>query len=445
MLNVFYRAARSPSATAPCRPRAMASLVVVLLCSAASGATPLTLEQAIGLAEQRNPALRSAQAAGAAAEGEWKEVQAPLWNNPQVATETRRRQLFQAGQPDVTRRDSALSFSQTFELGGQQGARRAMAGTGQRAVTANIEDIRREVRAQTEQRFVRLLGLQSRLQAEHQALDLVQQAAELVGKRVKAGEDSKLDGNLARVEAERAANQLAQIEEQLAQARADLTQILQWDNPQTLEAVGDIDAPPRAYTLAALLALAAQRPKMRTLESREQIAKSRLDLERGAQYPDLTVGLAYSPEYGIDGKDRITTLSFSLPLPLFRRNEGSIGRALSELDQAKIEHQAAERNTAPMITTLWAQQESLRNRVARLRQAVIPSLEENQSLSLKALRAGEIGLTQFLLVRRQVLDGQRDMLDALTELRQVQSTLENAAGWPGQLPPLDHPAPGGTP
>lgn len=72
----------------------------------------------------------------------------------------------------------------------------------------------------------------------------------------------------------------------------------------------------------------------------------------------------------------------------------------------------------------------------RLRRAVLPSLEENQKLSLKALQAGEIGLPQFLLVRRQLLDSELDLLGARVELRVTRIALENSAGWPEALEPL---------
>lgn len=88
------------------------------------------------------------------------------------------------------------------------------------------------------------------------------------------------------------------------------------------------------------------------------------------------------------------------------------------------------------MTALWLRMQSLQQRVERLQSAVLPSLEENQRLSFKALQAGEIGLSQFLLVRRQALDGRRDLLEARTELRLVRIALETAAGWPSELPPL---------
>ena len=63
-----------------------------------------------------------------------------------------------------------------------------------------------------------------------------------------------------------------------------------------------------------------------------------------------------------------------------------------------------------------------------LRDAVLPALEENQRLSQQSLREGEIGVPQQVLVNRQLLDGRRDLLDAITELRLTRIALDQIAG-----------------
>ena len=433
---MFIRTLPSPPPQARHWHAAFVASLMALFHPLSGQAVPLTLEEALNVAEQRNPSLQEARASVAAAQGEFNDVRAPLWNNPQITTEHRRRQLSQVGRPGSQRNDTGIGVSQTFELGGQQQARRSAAEANKWVVEQTIEATRREVRGEATQRFIQVLSLQQRTQTDERALEILQRAAESVRKRVKAGEDSRLDGNLALVEAERAANQLAQVKEQLSQVRAALASFLQLDPGSAPEATGELDAVPAGYTLTDLLTSAARRPMMQAFDAKERAAKSRLNLERGTVYPDLTVGVFFSPENDIDGKDRITTLTFSLPLPLFRRNSTGIGRAQTELDRARIERQAAERDTQATVTVLWQRLESLRQRVDRLQTFVLPSLEENQTLSLKALQAGAIGLSQFLLVRRQVLDGQRDLLDARTELRLASVALENAAGWPEELSPL---------
>ena len=70
----------------------------------------------------------------------------------------------------------------------------------------------------------------------------------------------------------------------------------------------------------------------------------------------------------------------------------------------------------------------------RLESAVIAPLDMNRQLSSKAFGAGEIGLLQLVLVNRQMLEGQRDLLAARTELRLAAIALESAAGWlPAEL------------
>ncbi|MHB1077348.1 TolC family protein [Thiobacillus sp.] len=390
---------------------------------------PLSLEQAWEQAEQANPELRSAQANLAAAQGEFTDARALLWNNPQLSTEWRKRTLPQTTIPAQSNREWTVGLAQTFEIAGQQGIRRSAAQQALAATQAVIAETRRQVRAEVEQQFVRVLGLQQRIQMEERTLKLVEEAATAVRKRVAAGEDSRLDGNLAKVEAERAQNQVSLLREQLIQARAELAALLQLPTDSLPEPSGSLEPSPASYTLEELLAGAANRPLLRAYDHQEKAARSRLDLEHAAIYPDVTLGLSTAREGFANPQDRITGLSVSLPLPLFRRNDTGIGRATTELTRVRVQQQAVQRDARAQVLALWERRENLKTRVKRLSESVLPSLEENQHLSSVSFRVGEIGLLQLLLVNRQVLDGQRDLLDARTELRLTNVALEAAAGW----------------
>ena len=395
---------------------------------------PLTLEQAWEQAEQANPALRSTQANLAAAQGELTDARALLWNNPQITAERRKREIPLATDPTQINREWGVGLAQTFEIAGQQGARRSAAQQSLAATQEVIAETRRQLRAEVEQRFVRVLSLQLRIQTEEQTLKLIEQAAAMVGKRVAVGEDSRLDGNLAKVEAERSRNQVSLFREQLIQVRAELASLLQLPAGNVLEVAGALDPGPGPYAIEELLVAATSRPALRALDYREKAAKSRLDLERASVYPDVTVGLTTAREGPADIREKVTGLSISLPLPLFRRNDTGIGRATTELTQTQIENQAAKRDIRAQVFALWERLGNLKARVQRLTESVLPSLEENQHLSSVSFRAGEIGLMQLLLVNRQVLDGQRDLLDARTELRLAKIALEAAASWqPNEL------------
>jgi len=403
---------------------------LALATGSAFAAIPLTLDEAWRMAESANPTLRTTRANLDAAEGQLRDASGLLYNNPQLSTDQTRRRVPQSGQADTRFHEQTVGISQTFEIAGQAGYRRETAARELAAVTENIDDVRRQVRAEVEQRFYRVLVLQRRIETEREALTAVNDAAAAVKKRVAAGEDSRLDGNLAAVEAERGHNQLAVLDEQLLQARAELATALQLPATALPETAGELRATPMAATLEALQTAARERPLLRSLEHREQAARNRLGLERSAAYPDITVGLSTGREAPYDAREQFTRLTLSLPLPLFRRNGAGIGKATTELTQAEIERQSTEREVVAQVNSLWQRLGSLQGRVKRLGESVMPALDENRRLSSTAYRAGEIGLLQLLLVNRQLLDARRDYLDALGDFIQTRIALEQTAGWP---------------
>lgn len=405
-----------------------------LALSAAAVAAPLTLEQAWALAEQANPELRAAQANLIAAQGQATDARAPLWNNPEPFGDITRRKIPEQGQPDTNTRDWRLGLRQTFETGGQQRIRREMARENLTAVELAIADTRRRVRLDVAQQFFRVLGLQQRSIMERETLSLIESAAGAVRRRVSEGEDTRLDGNLAEIEAARARNQLALLQEQLLRARAELASMLQLPPGQLPEAAGTLARAPLLTDLPTLLASLEQRPDITASAARLRTAFAQLRLERATVSPDVTIGLSYGRDGSVFRDENVAGLAVSLPIPLFRRNATGIGRAVTERTQREIEDIALNRNVRAEIQALWTQMENLRSRVERLRSSVLPLLEENQRLSQTAMREGEIGLLQLLTVNRQLLDGRRDLIQAETELRLIEAFLDPLTGMPITTP-----------
>jgi cobalt-zinc-cadmium efflux system outer membrane protein len=392
----------------------------------------LTIESALALAQRNNPELRKATASLEAVKGELTEANSPLFNNPTVNLEGGSRKLYDPTNSDSRRSEWNAGVAQTFELAGQQGFRRQTANAKLTALQQEIDEVRHRVNAEVEERFVQVLALQMRIETEQHTLELTERNTDLVGKRVEAGEDSKLDGNLASVETERARNQISLLQEQLTRVRAALAVTLQLPEQQLPTVLGELSPVASTYTLDDLLASVAGRPALKALSWREQSARSTLDLERAVQTPDLTLSLSYGRDAVVGGQDSVTSLGLSLPIPLFRKNAAGIGRATSELSQIEIEKNTLTRDARASVVAAWQRRQSLQDRVQRLTTAVYPKLEENLRFSQVAFKNGEIALPQLLLVQRQVIDAQRDLIEAQLDLRLTQIELEYAAGWPAR-------------
>ncbi|MBX3672571.1 MAG: TolC family protein [Burkholderiales bacterium] len=389
---------------------------------------PLTLDDAWMMAEERNASLVASHAAVSAAQASAEAAGALLWNNPEVSAGRSRRAAAVSSPGGATVREWSAGLAQAIEIGGQRTHRLASARRDLEAATWQAEQARRELRAEVERRFVRVVALQARIAIERDSLALVENTADFAGRRVDAGEDSRLDGNLAIIEAARARNQLASLGDQLLQARVELGEIVQWPHAALPEAVGDLEAGPGDQTLESLLAGLPGHASLRALRAREDAARSRVDLERAARLPDVTLGLTVAREGPAESREKVTTLSLSVPLPLFRNNSAGVAQAGAELVRAEAERRAAARDAEAALTALWTRSRDLAARVATLRTTVLPALAENQSLSQRALREGEIGLVQQIVVNRQLLDGRRDLLEAMTDLRLARIALRLASG-----------------
>lgn len=407
--------------------RATFGAVLAAFALLATGQTrPLTLENALHRAEEVAPAVNVAQAQLSAGEAEAKEANAFLWNNPNLSADLIRRRIPQPGLSDARVSEWAVGLSQTFETGGQSEYRRAAASANREALAYAVPDAKRRLRAEVQQRFFKVLALQQRAAVERDGQAIAEEAAALAAKRVTAGEDSRLDGNLARIEAERARNQAGAAREALTTARAELAALLQLPLTALPEVAGDLTPATPSPASEAMLDRVAYRPDILTLQRRAEAARQRADLERAARSPDLTVGITNGRDGPYDLRESFSMLSISIPLPIFKRNDAAIGRAISERTQAEIEHRAALASARAELASLLERQVTLEERVRRLRSEVLPALEENLQLSRRARQAGEIAVPQLLLVSRQSIEARRELLEAQQELRGVATAIEAA-------------------
>ncbi|MCW5642408.1 MAG: TolC family protein [Rhodoferax sp.] len=392
------------------------------------GLLPLTLSEALRLAES-HPSVRARQAQMAAAEGRSREAASLLFKNPELGLDRTRRR---GATPDGRANEWGVGIAQSIETGGQQARRREAASASLAALRAEIDDARRLARADAALRFNAVLAAQRRVLIEQRSVALFDGTSQAIAKRRAAGEDTRLDANVALIEVERARNALAVSRERLRDARVELASALSLPPSSVPGVVGDLAMPQDGglpYGPDQLLASAQALPKLRALSAQEQAARARVGVEQGNRNPDVTIGLRVGRDGPASGRESVTTLSLSVPLPLFQRNDAAIGQALSDVQQAEIERTSTTRDVLAQIRQLWFRLDSQRQRLQRLRQAMVAAALDNQQLAEKSRQAGQIGLLDQLLVNRQALDAERDLNEALAEFHMTRIELENAAGW----------------
>jgi outer membrane protein TolC len=270
------------------------------LANAQAPASPfaLTLNEALRQAELASPAVKLREAQLAAAEGARQQASTLLANNPELSVGRNRTQTRVTPSPDERSSGWSVGIAQPIEIGGQQARRREAAAAALDALRAEIEDARRQARSDAALRFHAVLAIQRRIQIEQRSVDLFDSTAQAVAKRRTAGEDTRLDANVALVEAERARNALAVAREQWLDARSELAAALQLPPSAVPSVAGELatelgTGPP--YSLDQLVTAAQALPRLRALSARESAARARLGVERASRLPDLTVGVNVGP------------------------------------------------------------------------------------------------------------------------------------------------------
>ena len=367
------------------------ALALVLAAIAASAGTQqppaaLTLDEAMRLAEVAHPSVLAREAQLAAAEGTRREAASLLFNNPELGTEGIRRRANATGS---SWNEWSVGISQPFETGGQQAKRREAAAAGLDALRAEIDDVRRQARVEAATRFLAVLSAQQRVQLEQRSVELFERSAQAVAKRRAAGEDTRLDANVALVEAERARNSLALASERLIDARSELGTAVRLPPSALPEVAGELGTTidPLPYRLEQLLASAQYLPRQRALAAREEAARARLDVERGSRNPDVTVGVHVGRDGPSNDSERLAILSLSVPLPLFKRNDAAIGQAMTDMTQAEVERASAMRDIDARVRQLWSRLASQRERIQRLQRVLVPASADNQQLSARSREA----------------------------------------------------------
>lgn len=383
-------------------------------------APELTLEAALAEAEASNPDLQAAAAAVEEARGRLLGARTYPYN-PAIEVEGADR-----SGPLESTTDRGVALSQELEIAGQRGKRVDAARAGLAAAEARYARRRREVLAAVERAFAETVRSRELLEVARVDVELTQSLLSFEERRLTAGAGTQIEVNLARAAAGRAVRRLQEATAAWREARARLA-----------ESTGlDPAAPPR--TVGGLPVSAADLPPLeeltrRALEERADLAALRRDreqaerrvvLERALAVPNLELGAFASREEG----DDVTGLRAGIALPLFNRNQGGIAEAEAAVGRVAAEVAAAELTAGREIAAAYAHYQAAAEALAALEGLVVETLAESLDLLRRAVEAGELSATDVLVLRRELVEGQREQIETAGELWLAESDLELAVG-----------------
>jgi cobalt-zinc-cadmium efflux system outer membrane protein len=383
--------------------RTVATCAVVCFHAAIAAAqgTVMTLAEVLTRAREQAPHIVSARLAMEEARGRLLGASVRFQANPEIDAA-----LGNRNGPDARFTDFELGLGQSFEPRARRSARIAGANAAIAQSSANVDEVTRTVLRLAASAYYRAVHATERirlLNATHELAASVQATAE---RRFKAGDIAVLDVNLARASVARVRAEREGAEASKTLALGELRQLLRLENEAGVD--GSLPRPGEA-DLGAALQTALQRPEIRWLEAAIQEAEAELRVGLSFSKPEYGAGVRYSREEG----DQIVLGGMTVTLPVFSKGQeqravgaARAARLRSELDAARTRMQVEVRAAFDAYTRRLAA-------VRVLEAEAIPGLDENEQLTTRSFEVGQIGLSELLLIRREIVDTRSQYLEAL--------------------------------
>jgi outer membrane protein, heavy metal efflux system len=364
-------------------------------------ATKLTLDQAIELARQHNHGLLAARTT--ILQNQALEVQANVRPNPTFFTDWEYLPLFSkpgAGfidyLHDSTEGDIGMSY--LFERG-QKRQHRLEAAKDTTAVTrSQVSDNERTLAFQVAQLFINVQLAQSTLDLARQDLKSFQDTVNIGQRQYQVGALAENDFLKLRLQLVQFQTDVEQAELSKAQALSDLRQQLGYESvPAEYEIAGDLEYHPVSLKLEDLQMKALQnRPDLRAAQLGISAANSQYTLAKANGKQDFTLSGNYSHVNGLSA----VTLSFSIPIPVFDRNQGTIAQTRYAIAQAQEQQKAANGQVLTDVRDAYEGVLSNDRLVQIYRAGVLETAQRSRDISEYAYRRGATALLDFLDAER---------------------------------------------
>lgn len=378
--------------------------------------TPLDLSRVIELASQASPAVRLARAQVAETEARLAGADVRALENPTVGVALGPR-IGPSNNVDVE-----ISLEVPLERGGRRAKRVAAAGAAVAGEQQRVEETRRQTVTTAVRSYYHALAAREHMQVAAEQKRLAEELLGAAQARFEAGQVPQLEVSLARAEVARAGSQIAAAEVGAVQARTDLALALGLPSSFDLQPAGEL----KDRKLFDLAGAANPEDRSDVLVSLSDVktAEAEAVLAEAERLPDL----AFTASYAREEDANVLLGGVSVSLPLFNPRKGAVLEAQARRDRARIE---AETRKAAASAEIEGAREAYRAAVEalrRLEEDALPLGLENERLTFESYRAGKIGLSTLLQVRREALEARRSHLDTLLAAAEAGTDLAAALG-----------------
>jgi cobalt-zinc-cadmium efflux system outer membrane protein len=371
-------------------------------------AQPLTLEQALALAEQHSPQLTGAAAQVQRAKADIQTAKA--YPNPMLQILAGH----QSGRPIATPGVPGLllhySASQPVEIPAERRTRIHASNLGFRGAEDFAASVHLSVIADVKHTFYDVLRQKENVEQTKENRALVADLRKRVEVRVKVGEAGRLELTRADAELARAQALVTTAQMQLAKSQASLRAAIGVQSRENFDPQGN---PEDRLVLAPLPELRARvlaaHPALAEAAMQVAQAQAQISHQRALRIPQPD----FYGEYEHQPDLTFYRFGVTIPVPVWDRRKGPIAAAQADERRAQAAHQQRRVEIIAALERAYDQYELMDKQVQGLQAGSLYEAKAAVEAARAAYKFGERGILEVLDAQRVLQGVRNDLLDAI--------------------------------
>jgi cobalt-zinc-cadmium efflux system outer membrane protein len=385
-----------------------------------------TLEQLLVYADNHSPVIRIAQARVGLAGADIVDAEILFPTNPQLDFGAGVRTI-----DDATGFKFEVAVQQQFEIAGEPGLRLEAAQDQQRLAIAAVNEIRWSVHVEVHRLFVGLLLVRERMAQAESFVAFSQAMRDTAARQVEAGESSPLILLVADADLAQTRETVISVRQAHRALQAHLEGVIGWPLsyfPPVEGVLPDIRSAPVEEELLRMMA--ENHPSLRTRELAVVASRGRFLLEERESWPEPTLGFSYGRQSALASEAEVGVWLFNLSLPIlmWRTNQGDRARAEADLQVADLEREASVIQLRSDLLLAASALNAAVERVSLYETGIVPQLEQNLALLQRAYELGEVDVHEISQTRERLLNATGRHIDARIAYYETAVALEGFVG-----------------
>ncbi|RMQ44360.1 Outer membrane efflux protein [Pseudomonas cichorii] len=396
-------------------------LAVFSQAAMAAQARSISLSDALDTAFAMNPDLAAARQEIDIAQGERQ--QAGLMPNPELSWEM-----------EDTRKSTStttIAISQALELGGKRGARIDVASRAQDVAALELEQRGNALRGEVVQAFFAASRAQAGLDLALESRALAERGLQVAEGRIRAGKSSPVEATRAQVQLAETRLQVRQAQIAKSTAWRELSQVMGQPESAFESLQSSNLSPGNAPHAPTLLNALKQTAELRLAETRIALGDAQLGSQKAQRIPDLTVSLG--SQYSREDRERVNVVGFSVPIPLFDRNQGNVLAAARRADQSRDLRNAVELKLRTQTQVALDQWSTASQEAETFTQVILPAAQQAVDTATRGFEMGKFGFLEVLDAQRTLIAARSQYLESLARAVDARVVIERIYGDSGRL------------